>query len=443
MSNQNERLRVLISAYGCRPGMGSEFGVGWNQVQQSARFNDVWVITREAHREAIEAEVNRRPIRGAQWEYFDLPGCARIWSNQFLVRLYYYLWQLAAYFAARKLHTKIQFHVAHHVTFVSYSSPTFLAFLPVPFIWGPVGGGESAPRAFRKALGVRGRALEILRDLARGLGELDPLVRIAARHSAVALATTRETEARLTKLGCPKTAVMPEAGLPRAELARLGTIPLPHPEPPFRILTVGRLLYWKGQELALRAFARFREEFPQSEFWIIGEGPDRSRLERLSRSLDLGTGAVSFLGRMSRAQVFERTALCHVMLFPSLHDSGGWVCLEAMAARRPVVCLDLGGPALQVTSEAGLKVPAFDPEQATAGLAEALKALAGNLPRRLRLGECGRARVEHDFNWERKGAQFAALYSSLARGGKGPLPSLNYVPASPASSTASPSTASL
>ena len=56
--------------------------------------------------------------------------------------------------------------------------------------------------------------------------------------------------------------------------------------------------------------------------------------------------------------------------------SGGWTCLEAMAAGRPVVCLDLGGPATQVTEETGIKVPAPVPNQAVSGLAEAMTRLA-------------------------------------------------------------------
>jgi glycosyltransferase involved in cell wall biosynthesis len=123
------------------------------------------------------------------------------------------------------------------------------------------------------------------------------------------------------------------------------------------------------------------------------------------------------------------------MLFPSLHDSGGWVSLEAMAARRPIVCLDLGGPGLQVTSDVGVKVPALNPRQAIAGLAEALKALAGKPAIRLRLGECARARVEHHFNWDKKGAEFAALYSSVVGAGNGPVPSLSSPATSPTAST--------
>ena len=414
MAEKKIRLRVLLSAYGCQPGKGSEFGVGWNQVQQSSRFNDVWVITRSAHRKAIEGDLRGRTGSNTQWVYFDLPGCARLWRNSALIRMYYYLWQLGAYFVARRLHNRIHFDVAHHVTFVKYSSPTFLAFLPIPFIWGPVGGGDSAPSAFRKWFGARGRIFEILRDVSQCFGEKDPLVQLAARRTALALATTQETEKRLLRMGCRKVAIMSEAGLSARELTELGSIPLPEPQRrPLRIITVGRVLYWKGYEFALRAFAKFHQRFPDSEYWILGEGADRLRMEQLSRSLGVSAN-VFFSGQMSRADVFDKIAVSDIMLFPSLHDSGGWVCLEAMASGRPVVCLDLGGPGLQVTSEVGIKVPALTPVQAIADLAHALELLAADHQLRIRLGKSGRARVAQCFHWDIKGQDFAALYSRVA-----------------------------
>src|SRR5215467_11437860 len=102
MPESLSRSRVLISAYGCEPGQGSEFGVGWNQVQQSARFSDVWVITRASHRSVIEAGLKNQANPHVRWMYFDFPGCARPMKYTFLIRAYYYAWQLGAYFVARR-----------------------------------------------------------------------------------------------------------------------------------------------------------------------------------------------------------------------------------------------------------------------------------------------------------------------------------------------------
>ena len=134
--------------------------------------------------------------------------------------LYYYLWQIGAYFVVKKLHRNIGFDLAHHVTFVKYWAPSFLALLGVPFIWGPVGGGESTPRGFQRSFSPRGRVHELMRDLARRLAELDPFVRRTARRAAIALATTTETEQRLQALGCRKILVYSQVGLSVEELRR-------------------------------------------------------------------------------------------------------------------------------------------------------------------------------------------------------------------------------
>jgi glycosyltransferase involved in cell wall biosynthesis len=407
-------MRILVSAYACEPGEGSEPGVGWNQVRQIARFHDVWVVTRSNNRGVIDKALAKNPMLNVRWVYFDLPRWARFWKKgRRGVHAYYYMWQAGAYFKARRMHRDVKFDLAHHVTFVNYWSPTFLALLPIPFIWGPVGGGESAPPSFKRAFSMRGRIYEALRDFARHAGELDPFVRLAARRAAIALATTHQTEERVRALGSDRVSVLPAIGMSGDEIARFGKIS-PREVAPFRVLSIGNLLHWKGFEFGLRAFARFHAHFPEGEYWFIGDGPERKRLERLARAMGLKDKVV-FWGHVAREQVIEKLKACDLLLFPSLNDSGGCVCLEAMAAGRPVICLDLGGPGLQVTPETGIKVPAIAPEQAVADLTIALEDLARSSSLRARLGEAGRARVDQYFNWERKGEHLASVYERVVK----------------------------
>jgi glycosyltransferase involved in cell wall biosynthesis len=218
-------------------------------------------------------------------------------------------------------------------------------------------------------------------------------------------------------LGCKRVSVLSEAGLRAEEINRLGRIPL-RQNNPFRLLALGRLLHWKGFELGLRAFALFKPRAPLSECWVIGDGPERGRLEKLAQRLGIA-GSVTFWGSIPRSQVLEKLAECDVLVHPSLHDSGGWVCLEAMAAGRPVVCLDLGGPALQVTEETGIRVPAISPEQVVRDLADALYKLASDPELRARLSLGTRKRVEEHFNWDKKGLFMAKLYEELPIGQEG------------------------
>jgi glycosyltransferase involved in cell wall biosynthesis len=118
----------------------------------------------------------------------------------------------------------------------------------------------------------------------------------------------------------------------------------------------------------------------------------------------------------------ENLEECDVLLFPSLHDSGGWVTLEAMAAGRPVICLDLGGPAVRVTDATGVKVAAIDPEQAETDLTAALLRLEADPIHRAQLAQAGRLRVEQEFNWERTGEKLARIYQGLLCDEKSVIP---------------------
>lgn len=406
-------MKVLISAYSCEPGKGSERGVGWNVAREVAKYHEVWVLTRpDESQEAIEAELERNPVANLHFVYFTLPFWqdSLRWGQSGAMQLHYYLWQIQAYFVARKLHQEIGFDVAHHVTFVRYSSPSFLALLPIPLVWGPVGGGESAPWQFWSDFSLKNKLYETLRWAWRSLGELDPFTRMTARRSAIAYVTTEDTAKRVRKMGAPVVQIASAIGMLQEEIERLNQCPLPVVAQ-VRFIEIARLLHWKGFHLGLRAFAQ--TSLAEAEYWILGEGPELERLQALA--LDLGIAhQVKYFGHLSRDEVLLKLGECSALVHPSLHDSGGWVCLEAMAAARPVVCLDLGGPAEQVTAAAGFKIPAENPEQAVSALAAAMVKLAEDVDLRVNLGRAGQQRVQEYYTWEAKGKRLAQVYKEAA-----------------------------
>ena len=412
VANPKRRLRVLLSAYACEPGKGSEPGNGWNWARELSRYEDVWVLTRANNRELIDRAVAADPLLNAHFIYLDLPCWARFWKKGSRgLRLYYYLWQALVYSTARRLHGEVQFDLIHHVSFATYVFPSFLSFLPVPFVWGPVGGGETIPKSLAKSFGARRRGDELVRNLRRALGELDPFVRITARKAALIAGTTQQTQERLASLGRPDAGVVLHAALCNEDLSLLqGTHR--RTDGPFRVLTVGRMVQFKAHDLGIRAFARLLREHPESEYWLVGDGPERHRLAKLTMTLGIANHVI-FLGALPRNDVFAKLGKCDVMLFPSLHDSSGWASMEAMAAGRPVVCLDLGGPALQVAEDRGIKVPAISMEQIITDLGAALIRLAGDPALRMRLGHAARSYVQENHNWARMAQSFDDAYRRL------------------------------
>ncbi|MEO8693306.1 MAG: glycosyltransferase [Acidimicrobiales bacterium] len=413
-------MRILATAYACRPGFGSEDGNGWWLADQLRRFGDVWVLTPSHNRAAIEESVRDRPTRGRiKFVYVDVPGWAADSprANRWR-RTHYNLWQLRIVQVARKLQREIAFDVVHHLTYGQYWSGSWMGTLGLPFVWGPVGGGESAPDALVAMLPEDGRRYERNRDLARSIGRRTLPVARAARGATLALAATEETRRAIESLGARRVEVMPTGALPDADYRSLSSIRrTPAPEG-FRIMCVGRLEHWKGFHLAVEAFATGARDIADSELWIVGEGPAHSHLRDVIRRHRLDD-KVTLLGRLPRSEVLDRLARSHVLAHPSLHDSAGWATLEAAAAGLPVVCLDLGGPALQVTVDTGIKVPVDDASRIVPAIADAFASLAADPCHARQLGAAGRARVGQHFTWERLGDRLATLEPYRSGAGAG------------------------
>ncbi len=401
---------MLMSAYACEPDRGSEPGVGWDLARSMAELHDVWVITRANNRPLIEPVVGDASSGGARFSYVDLPAWASWWKRGPRgAQAYYYLWQYAALRVARSLHARVRFDLVHHVTFAKYWAPSHLWRLGAPFVWGPVGGGDTTPPELLAGLGFRARLYEEAREVARELSERDPGVLATARHASVGLATTPATAARLTALGVKDVRVLPAIALSGQDREALATPPGPR-SPGVRFLALGNLLGLKGTHLGLRAFAR--AELPDASYWIVGDGPERSRLQQLARSLGIDDRVV-FWGSLRRKEAFARLAQADVLVHPSLHDSGGLVCLEAMAAGRPVLCLDLGGPGALVSAETGIKVPSGDSEATIEGLAYAMRRLHASESLRASLGAAGQRAVADTFTWEAKRLVLDEIYGGL------------------------------
>lgn len=321
------------------------------------------------------------------------------------------MWQLGAYFKVRALLRRTKLDLAHHLTFGTYWLPTFVPFLGIPFIWGPLGGAESVPRKLGYGFGFYGQVFEGIRDLVRSFSNLSPIIRYTARNAAGVLAKSADTAAQLRELGAREVQVC-QPGISVTDFPEVDNTE--SEERGFRIISVGRLLHWKGFHLSLNAYAEAMKRTPDMEYWIIGDGPERHRLEFLANKLGVGN-QTHFWGEVSRHQALQKISSCDTLIHPSLHDSGGWVCLEAMALGKPVVCLDLGGPSLQVTPSTGFKIPANDPMQIIAELAKAMTTLATEPALRSQLGTAGRERILRRFSWSRKAIALSRIYMDSSR----------------------------
>lgn len=405
------KLKVLVSAYACEPHKGSEPGVGWNWAKQIARFAEVWVMTRANNKEVIEEELKKSPVPNLHFIYYDVPKWLSFWKKRTRgLYLYYLLWQIGAYLIAKKLHKSICFDVVHHLTFGNIWLPTFMPFLRIPFIWGPVGGGEQVPKLFRKYYSLKAKIQESVRDFILATLKINPLFLFACKRSNLIIVRTDETLNRIPEKYRNETFKMIETGVSdnMLELQEIAN----KKNDRIRIVSVGRLIHLKGFDLAVKAFAKALMDRKDMEMLIIGDGPDRDRLKKICSDSDI-LDKVHFIGHLNHNQTIQYMSESTIFLFPSLKEGGAWVLFEAMMLGMPIVCLAIAGSHEIVSEECAIKVKPLTPGQTINDLAEALLKLANNPDLRRKMGEAGRKRVMEHYTWEKKGEFIKKVYEEV------------------------------
>jgi glycosyltransferase involved in cell wall biosynthesis len=382
--------------------------MGWNLVKRLGRGHRLWVLTAAQNCEAIEAALKKQPLAGVQFVYVGLPGWLHaLMRHQVGFQLYAYLWQWKAYFVARRLHRRVRFDLYHHLTYENdWMASIIGALLPVPYVRGPGGGAHRIPKAFLKGFGLGGRLAEFRRSFGQWVFRHDPFFVLSQHRARVILACNREAVEGVLARWRHKVRLLSVNGISGCEL----TPPQRQAQSgKFAVLSAGRLVPLKGFDLALRAFAILAERRPEAGFTIVGKGPELNRLESLIHELGLEKQA-RIESWMARERLLAGMRSCDAFLFASLCDGGGLVVVEAMAAGKPVVCLDLGGPGLHVNEDCGFKVPARDPDQAVRDMALALEKLAGDRNLCAQMGRAAFERARQVYDWDRTAERINEAY---------------------------------
>ena len=177
---------------------------------------------------------------------------------------------------------------------------------------------------------------------------------------------------------------------------------------PPTLLFVGKLRYYKGLDTLLSAMV----SLPDVWLNIIGDGPQRKRLERMTIDLRL-TERVRFMGDVDHLTLPQYYRKAHVFVLPSnaRAEAFGTVLLEAMASGLPCVTTELGTGTSWVVQDGiqGVIVPPRDP----GALAEAIRSLMKDEGLRTRMGQAGRERVMALFRQPLMIRRIEELYQSL------------------------------
>ncbi len=240
--------------------------------------------------------------------------------------------------------------------------------------------------------------------LGRGGGLAAAIERLALRCSPHVITGSEHARRRLMAAGYPaeRISLVPN-GVDHALITSV-----PPAEASSDLIYVGRLLPHKRVDLLLAAVRRLREKHPHITLAIVGDGPERSRLERLADELGVAP-AVCFTGRLaSSTEVYARLKSSRVFVTASQREGFGIAAVEAWACGLPVVVCEGSENALPELIDCDLKGRVAAPDAASIGAA--CRELLGQ-PREAHRAE--RIAAAADYDWSRIARRLAGVYASL------------------------------
>ncbi len=421
------RLRILVLGPDCDPERVSIPFVTYSHAAALAALHDVTLVARSPVEHALRRA--QAPFRAV--EVVRLPWLERIyaWSLRRLFRYNYASQALTAFGypfyvafewrAWRQFRRRIfmgEFDVVLRIVPMTAVLPSPFAFFlrkgPIPFVIGPINGGLPFVHGFSQANNQK-EWISNLRSLYRFL----PFARSTYRNAAAIIVASSRTYAEFAVYR-DKLFFVPEPGVSRSQCsddhhrAELGA--------KLDLIFVGGLIPCKACDLALRAAAPLLRN-DLARFSILGDGPERNRLEKLVRSLGI-ENAVSFYGWVSHAEVLRRLRSADVLVFPSVRDFGAGVVFEALAAGAVPVVADFGGPGDIVHAEVGYKLALTSESDMVSKMEQILEELARNRDILNRLRRQGMAYARESLTWEAKAERVTRVLNWASR--RGPRPDL-------------------
>jgi glycosyltransferase involved in cell wall biosynthesis len=405
-------MKILIVGHACAPGLGSEPSNTWNWAWKMSSTHQVWVIAHPEFKSYVDNFLESHPkndhiqfiwvVPKSRFDYWK-PGT----NQERGIRLHYWLWIRKAYAEAASLYEKVHFDLVHHVSWSTIAVPPPFGKLPVPAVWGPIGGGQTFPPAFISHL-RQNRIKELLRSVNLFLLPYSFALRRSLASTSLALATNIETRDLLVRAGARRVDLFLDCGVD-------GRVALPVRKAPgeqFKLLWAGRMEPQKGLTIALGAMAICKSE--KIRLLVAGSGSEQGNMEALARSLGV-TSRVEFLGRVPHESMESLFENCDALVFTSLRDSFGSVVLEAMSHGLPIIALNHQGIKAFVPDDAAVKVPVNSPEQVTSDLANAFEFLALNPELQLAMSRAAVAFAERQ-TWAHRVETMNELYADTMNG---------------------------
>jgi glycosyltransferase involved in cell wall biosynthesis len=369
-------MKVLAVGYACNPEGGSEQAVGWNAVCRLAIHHDVWVLTDDHNRSGwMKArEEGRVPSNVTVRFLRDSSACNQ---NRFIAHVQSWLnysdFTRKVFAAARTWHAEIGFDLCHQVTIAAWRMPSPLWRLPIPFIWGPVGGAGYIPHSFRSMLSPSARLFETARDFSNRLAIRSRAFRDCVERSTMVIAANEETEQLLKPYRKEAPMIrLPVTTLAAESITRLTSGIRPERTGVLRMFAGGNMEGRKGVALALQAIARAAKNGIRVHYTIAGGGPEIPSLRALAQSLGI-EDHVEFHPGFRGDDYVRALQGSDVYFLPSFRETMGMTLVEAILAGCYPVVADTSAQGEIVRMAGGIAVPVQSMEGLITGLSEAIE----------------------------------------------------------------------
>ncbi|MBE5962356.1 MAG: glycosyltransferase family 4 protein [Lachnospiraceae bacterium] len=405
-------MNLLLSAYACRPTMGSEPAVGWSWVLELSKYHHLWVLTNGTNEKDIEEYKKKNPkqLQNVEFIYIHFNSKYIFWYKEWerFERLYYFLWQRRALRISQRLSKQIKFDYVQHLTYVSFVLPTYLYKLKIPFIYGPISGGENIPKAIKYPMSMKDRGIEAVRKLSQSISIQSVRTRRAFKNAKWIIAVTDETRQQIPFQYQEKVKIVQAIGINSDFFS-------PNPQceskcKPLKILMAGRMLYWKGFNLGMEAAVQALDEGADIQLTVLGEG-EKSIIENLKQMAgEYLNRKIHFISRVKYEDMKQFYDQFGLLLNCSLRDSGCLVVMEGMSRGLPVICVDTGGPKVNTTAECAIKIEPMAYRELVTKLKEAIIDLYKYPERRTAMSKASYDHAIRYFDIENKVKEFQKYY---------------------------------
>lgn len=402
-------MNVLIIAYACEPNKTSEPGVGWNFVKEISSFANVTVVTRLNNKINISSE----NIKGVNFLYFDMPFLFQKIKKKlpFSIPIYYSLWNKGVYkfIERKKIISKNNFDLVHHLTFGTTKNIPCFEKINLPFIWGPIGGGDIIPFNFLIRMNLRSILNELIYRSFNQISFVSRRMKYARKFSSAIIFRTNSTFSKFPKSESSKHHIISETAMdlnlfPKNITKKNNEV--------LTILCVGKLVHSKGYMLALKGFKTFLELGGKGKLIFYGEGSDENTFKKYAKKNNL-INNVKFMGFRNNVEIKQAMQKSHVLLHPSFREGGSWSILEAMSYGLPVICLDASGPKDMVTNSSGFLIQMTSPTQVSMEIGKTLYHLNCDSNMYSVLSNNSQLRIKSKYSWAIRRKQIKKVYESV------------------------------